>query len=96
MRGLDATGAVDPERTLGSYQADAFAQHFHLDGVGAGAGSEAPFIYGNVTTDCPGAAASGQVHADNIASQVQGKTSTVGGATETRPKNTAFNFIIKT
>lgn len=94
-RGYDASGAVDPGRTLGSTQADAFASHNHRSGIGAGAGSEEPFVYGGTALDCPGDATLGQVHADNIATAVQGLTSTVG-ATETRPKNVSFNFKIKT
>jgi microcystin-dependent protein len=95
VRGLDSGRGVDTGRALGTTQAGSLAAHNHNSGIGAGSGSEEPFVYGGTATDCPGAATTGQVHADNIATAVQGITSTTGG-TETRPTNVALLYCIKT
>lgn len=93
-RGFDSSGAIDPGRTLGSFQADSFETHTHLNGVAASAGSENPMIYATSTTDVPGTA-SKRSAPSNTGINIQGTTSATGG-TETRPMNIALNFVIKT
>jgi len=92
VRGLDASGAVDPDsRTLGSVQNDAFQGHKHsvshnaqkydereasLGGYDFSAHSNATISVGTPTSD--------------------GTNGTPRTASETRPKNIALNYIIKT
>lgn len=93
LRGLDAARGVDPGRALGSAQGSAFAAHNHLNGVGL-TSTPTTSIYGSTTDGVPGVA-SRPVELSNSALARQGLTSTVGGATETRPRNVAINFIIR-
>lgn len=80
-RGWDHGAGVDPGRTLGSSQADAFASHTHTTTLNmsssTGGGTNNPLAGANtsVTTTW---------------------TSAATGGTETRPKNIALMFIIKT
>jgi microcystin-dependent protein len=86
-RGLDLGRGLDSGRTLGTYQADAFASHNHISGY---AGVNANSSYG-VTT-----APTGNINTQNGTSTSNHPyTSSSGAATETRPKNVSVNFGIR-
>ena len=85
-------GLQDPDgvRTAGSYQADQFKAHYHVQGYDASA------ISGKYGREDTGSASGRYDHSDtNSASGTLGsKTSTVG-STETRSKNVAVYYYIK-
>lgn len=91
VRGLDTVGAVDADaRTLGSIQTDAFQGHKHS-------------VTHNVHTGDEQLATGGTTVSDNdtgtitIGSPItDGTNGTPRTDSETRPKNKAFNYIIKT
>lgn len=91
LRGLDGGRGVDPSRTLGSAQADAFEAHNHysMELPGGmhwnGTGGTGPTITGQPLNAAFAA----------IQNRPAAITSTDGG-TETRPRNVAVNFLIKT
>lgn len=104
LRGLDVTGTVDPDAAqrkdkngtvvgavVGSLQEDEFKSHYHYQGAGS-AGTYGRYgSTGGLTavwhSDIDGEWSPGWQDAAL-------NTSTQGGM-ETRPKNTAINFIIK-
>jgi microcystin-dependent protein len=92
LRGLDTSEAVDPGRTLGSVEADAFATHTHSSMGG-------PFLSGDNATATSNAApgwatAAGEAYwGPNV--NGYSTTAATGGAAETRPKNVAVNYMIK-
>lgn len=84
VRGLDGGRGIDTGRALGSAQADDFRSHLH----------------GNRYSTTTGGTANGISGASNFAfpsdlTLSNDATSEVGGA-ETRPRNVAMNYIIKT
>jgi microcystin-dependent protein len=99
MGTLQGAGNVDPSRTLGSPQGDAFQGHAHVDGF-AGVNGNATFgvattaTLGNLNTQ------NGQSTANHAitsgATQADGTNGTPHTATETRPRNVALNYIIRT
>lgn len=81
IRGLDNGAGVDSDRAMGSYQGDDFTSHVH-DVTVTG-------VYGTyVITPVLSGGAGGSPYT------VQATCSEVGGD-ETRPKNRAFNYIVK-
>lgn len=102
-RGFDHGAGRDPARTFGSIQADAFASHTHVQNAHnhTDSGHTHAFvgINGNV------GAAGGAVNAGGAALTTSSGTANIQnttavnqatGGTETRPKNVAFLFIIRT
>ncbi|MCP4133072.1 MAG: hypothetical protein GY754_19050 [bacterium] len=87
LRGLDIAGSIDPGRSVGSYQNDAFQDHLHqwsfweADSTNKGEHSNAWD-----TNDYKITAKRTQ----NTSYSANGRS-----ATETRPKNAAVNYIIK-
>ena len=81
-RGWDHSAGVDPSRTFGSTQADAFASHTHIWSTSSGGTIQA----GGFTIPYP---------ASYPGNATNNTTSSTGG-TETRPKNVALMYIIKT
>jgi hypothetical protein len=79
-RGWDHGAGVDPGRTFGSTQADSFASHNHT--------------YVQTIFPDPSPTGSG----GGVMSRGSTQTGTTGstGGTETRPKNVALLYIIKT
>jgi microcystin-dependent protein len=103
LRGVDGGQGQDPDTTsrtvlnaggnsgdaVGSYQADQFAAHNHIEGSSEGVGDPRE-IYGRVQTG-------GSIWGDNQYSAMNtahAYTSTAGG-NETRPRNVYVNYIIK-
>jgi hypothetical protein len=81
VRGWDNGKGLDPGRELGSYQADAFASHSHtLRADNNNQNGLSGNLGGNGTNF-------GGFYPDRIGST---------GGTETRPKNVALRFIVKT
>lgn len=78
IRGLDSSRGVDISRTLGSFQADAFASHTHTG------------VSGNPGTDVARKGGANRVDDTDV------YTTNAVGDTETRPRNVALMFIIKT
>ena len=109
LRGLDSSRGVDAGRTLGSVQAAAMLNHTHsatTDNQGShnhtpsGGGS---FMRTPGTTDARGISLGTGWQADGATSTAGGHTHTitvgnpsVGGGTETRPRNVALLACIKT
>lgn len=107
LRGRDASAGVDPNagtRTalqtggatgdaVGSYQADAFQGHFHSAPADAVIYNATPNNFGEGTTSNSSHDAS---NSPTGAPVTDGTNGTPRTATETRPKNVAVNFIIKT
>jgi hypothetical protein len=102
-RGWDDGAGVDPGRALLSAQADAIASHTStsavtdsghvhtIQGFGSPAGGGPPYMYQTET----GGSHNGNVGTDTATTGITVAT-TYTGATETRPKNVAWMFIIKT
>ena len=84
IRGWDNSRGVDSGRTLGSTQTDDFGSHFHTlnatSRIGTGSGSQWPAGWSRHDTGTTG-------DTKNTNSQ---------GGTETRPRNVALMYIIKT
>ena len=78
IRGLDSSRGVDIGRTIGSFQADAFASHAHTG------------VSGNPGTDPARKGGANRVDDTDV------YTTNAVGDTETRPRNVALMFIIKT
>lgn len=79
-RGYDEIRGIDPGRVFGSYQSDEFMMHSHSVKEGTSGGG------GSLLT-------SGDDYSDDV--HTFSDTGNMGGS-ETRPKNIAVNFIIKT
>lgn len=93
VRGFDSGRGVDASRQFGSSQDHAFEKHRHLNGVGDNASANS-MIYG-VTEEQVVKKSTGGVNSDK-ALNAQGRTSEVGNALETRPRNVALVYVIKT
>lgn len=92
IRGWDHGKGTDTGRALASSQADELESHSHLNGVADD--SAVTFVYGGSTTAIPGSAT--QAYSTSATALThQGITSTTGG-TETRPRNIALMYCIKT
>lgn len=94
LRGWDHGRGIDADRLLGSAQAEAFKAHRHLNGMANDVGHGQVYVYGITSDGMPGSA-SGNIADDLGSAQIQGYTSTDGG-TETRPRNAAVMYCIKT
>ena len=82
VRGWDDSRGVDSGRAFGSFQTGEFAEHVHSVEVGTTDGSN------------DGRLSSGDDYTKNV--QWQNDTKYAGGADETRPRNIALLYIIKT
>lgn len=83
LRGLDSGRGIDPNRILGSEQSDAIKRHQH---------SLKHFVTGGPTVDF--GMRFRMFGADNPSPHNTGDN--IGGGGETRPRNIAMNFMIKT
>ena len=82
VRGWDDSRGVDLGRVLGNFQTDEFKSHVHSVEVGTANGIN------------DGRLSSGDDFTKNV--QWQNNTGSAGGADETRPRNIALLYIIKT
>ena len=80
VRGLDAGRNIDAGRVLGSAQADELKAHGHAVNVG------------NTGFSNASSGGSSQIHQTGYS----GATAAATGGNETRPRNVAMNYIIKT
>lgn len=109
-RGVDASRGLDSGRALGSYQADQIASHGHT-GSASSSGSFASHSHGGVLRDGGYYANGGGSNVGNIPLYSPGNTDATSGSisvstsitinnggsgSDTRPKNLAVNYIIKT
>jgi microcystin-dependent protein len=102
LRGNDEGAGVDPGRTLGSTQSDAFASHMHgISDPGHAHGPAAGgFFFMSRESSSMGLSWGGNYAGFNevgtTGAALTGITGTQDtGGTETRPKNVAVNYIIK-
>lgn len=107
IRGLDAGRGVDVGRALGSVQAGEIQEHAHLSPWTQESGSpslslESSVLYHDTVGNSGGTAAgfrdltdSGNPGNNTVNGEVVMSTTSTGGD-ETRPRNVALNFIIKT
>jgi microcystin-dependent protein len=107
IRGLDNSRGVDPSRTLGSAQAAAMLNHIH-SGTTAGGGAHTHNILGGATTGA-GATVLSRTTSPNpteysgliygVGDHTHGFNTgnpSAGGGSETRPRNIAMLYCIKT
>lgn len=105
-RGWDHGAGVDAGRVFGSSQDDGFRSHRHLNGISDdnNSGADNIFVYGGTDVDMPGDAQS-TINVENQPENYQGYTSKaieddsddfITEIAETRPKNVAGLWIIKT
>ena len=99
IRGWDDSAGVDVGRALGSYQADLVGPvtdpgHTHTDAGHVHSGGVA--VYDNPATGGGASASGGTSNTGSGAAAIQSNTTGITGGAETRPKNVAMMYIIKT
>lgn len=82
VRGWDDGRGIDSERVFGSYQADAFRAHKHIEGF-AGVNGNAAYGVTTVTTG-------GNINTQSANSNNNHPYTSTEGGTETRPRNVAL------
>lgn len=91
IRGFDPTGGIDPGRTIGSTQEDAFQGHYHVMDKGG-----APGLWDSTQGKGPTGRAAKTDYKNGETFRVLGPTTGAHGATrianETRPKNVSLLF----
>ena len=99
VRGADAGRGIDSGRVLGSAQAGAVISHSHFafstEGVSANSISDNPAAYAASSMSMSGTYYSQYAISESSLTPSVGPTS-LFGSTETRPRNIALSYIIKT
>jgi microcystin-dependent protein len=99
VRGWDDSAGVDVGRVLGSTQADLVGPvtdpgHTHTDAGHVHAGGVS--IYDNAATGGGSSASGGTSNTGSSVADIQSSVTGITGGAETRPKNVAMMYIIKT